>query len=58
MAKEEILLMAHLMRRAGFGASCTEMEERVGKGYEEIVEELLYPADRKPVNLFEFLRYP
>jgi len=49
--------MAHLMRRAGFGASCLDLEERVGKGYEETVEELLCPADRKPVNMFEFLRY-
>jgi hypothetical protein len=57
VAKEEILLMAHLMRRAGFGASRAETEERVGKGYEETVEELLYPAVQKSVNLFEFLRY-
>jgi len=37
----EISLMAHLMRRAGFGASRNELEERRGKGYEETVVELL-----------------
>ena len=30
--KEDIALMAHLMRRAGFGASRDELEQRVAKG--------------------------
>ncbi len=34
-------LMAHLMRRAGFGATRVELEERTAIGYEETVEELL-----------------
>ena len=34
MAREDIELMAHLMRRAGFGASYQELESRVAKGYE------------------------
>jgi len=37
--------MAHLMRRAGFGAQYHELEARAAKGYEETVEELLYPQD-------------
>ena len=41
--KEDIALMAHLMRRAGFGAPRGELEERVAKGYEATVEELLEP---------------
>lgn len=41
--KEDIALMAHLMRRASFGAARTELEERVAKGYEETVEELVEP---------------
>ena len=49
-------LMAHLMRRAGFGADRDELERRVAKGYEATVEELLNPqgnrADRE-----HFLRY-
>ena len=37
----DIELMAHLMRRAGFGATGEELEVRAAKGYEETVEELL-----------------
>ena len=40
---EDIALMAHLMRRAGFGVPRTELEERVARGYEATVEELLEP---------------
>ena len=43
MVDKEIALMAHLMRRAGFGASRDEIEERVAKGYGNTVEELLDP---------------
>ena len=31
MAGKDIALMAHLMRRAGFGASREELEERVAE---------------------------
>jgi hypothetical protein len=41
--KKEIALMAHLMRRAGFGASYEELEARAKKGYEATVEELIDP---------------
>ena len=43
MADKDIALMAHLMRRAGFGASYDELEARAAKGYEATVEELLEP---------------
>ena len=43
MADEAIALMAHLMRRAGFGAPYAELEARAKKGYEATVEELLNP---------------
>ena len=56
MAQEDIALMAHLMRRAGFGASRDELEARAAKGYEATVEELLNP-DAEPVNRYAFLRY-
>ena len=49
MSNQEIALMAHLMRRAGFGASRDELEARVEMGYEAVVEELLHPTD--PQNL-------
>ena len=41
----ELELMAHLMRRAGFGATRSELEARLAKGYEATVEELLQPGD-------------
>ena len=40
---EDIGLMAHLLRRAGFGATRAELEAYAAKGYEATVEELLYP---------------
>ena len=43
MANKDLALMAHLMRRAGFGATRDELEERVAKGYEATVDELLDP---------------
>ena len=45
MADKDIALMAHLMRRAGFGAQYDELEARAAKGYEATVEELLHPED-------------
>ena len=59
MQNNDIALMAHLMRRAGFGASRDELEERAAKGYEETVEELIDP-DRfsiSPVDQDIFNRY-
>jgi len=56
MAHEDIALMAHLMRRAGFGASRDELEARAAKGYEATVEELLNPQ-AEPVDRYAFLRY-
>ena len=43
MSDKEIGLMAHLMRRAGFGATRKELEELVSKGYDAVVEDLLQP---------------
>ncbi|MCH8281215.1 MAG: DUF1800 domain-containing protein [Chloroflexi bacterium] len=45
MADKDIALMAHLMRRAGFGAQYDELEARAEKGYEATVEELLHPTE-------------
>ena len=61
MADADLALMAHLMRRAGFGASRDELETRVAKGYEETVEELLEPDGHgvPPMNPELLLRtYP
>ncbi len=40
----DLALMAHLMRRAGFGAGREELEEKVARGYENVVEDLLNPS--------------
>ena len=57
MADQDIALMAHLMRRAGFGAPREELEARVAKGYEATVEELLNPDDQNPTDRIEMMRY-
>ena len=57
MADKDIALMAHLMRRASFGATREELEEHLSKGYEATVEELLHPEDASPANENIFLRY-
>ncbi len=44
MGKNDVELMAHLIRRAGFGATRDELEAYTALGYEEMVEELLEPA--------------
>src|SRR3954468_9931489 len=54
--QDDIALMAHLMRRAGFGATRDELEARVAKGYEATVEELLNPT-LPPVDPYVLLRH-
>ena len=57
MADQSIALMAHLMRRAGFGATYEELENRVAKGYEATVEELLHPEEQPELDRDIMLRY-
>ena len=57
MADKDIALMAHLMRRAGFGASYAELEARAAKGYEATVEELLHPEAQPDLEWDQVLRY-
>ena len=45
---QEIAQMAHLMRRAGFGAPRDELERLVEQGYEETVEQLVDPPAHIP----------
>ncbi len=47
MSSGELALIAHLFRRAGFGATRDELERYVAGGYEEAVEDLVNP-DRCP----------
>jgi len=57
MGNNDLALMAHLMRRAGFGTSRDELEARAAKGYEETVEELLNPEAQEPTDRIEMMRY-
>ena len=44
MPNVDIELMAHLLRRAGFGATREELESYAARGYEATLEELLNPG--------------
>ena len=57
MADSDIALMAHLMRRAGFGAPRDALEALVAKGYEATVEELLHPENQPDVEFDLMERY-
>ena len=57
MGDQDIALMAHLMRRAGFGANREEIEARAARGYEATVEELLHPEEQQALERFELIRY-
>ena len=46
-AKQHLRLLAHLLRRAGFGATYEELERYAAKGYEATVEELLHPEGQR-----------
>ena len=45
VSQQDIALMAHLLRRAGFGASRDEIEAKARQGYDSVVNELLNPSE-------------
>ena len=51
MAEQDLALMAHLMRRAGFSASYEELERRAAAGYEATVAELLNPQSQPDLEM-------
>ena len=55
--KSDIALMAHLMRRAGFGATKAELEDYLAGGYEQTVETLLAPEGSNSTNDALIRRY-
>ncbi|MBM3935022.1 MAG: DUF1800 domain-containing protein [SAR202 cluster bacterium] len=55
--RTDIALVAHLMRRAGFGATRAELEQLAEKPYEDIVEDLLHPERRPEVDEHLLFRY-
>ena len=46
----ELALVAHLLRRAGFGATRQELEEYLADGYEQTVEHLLSSKGSESIN--------
>ena len=56
-ATQELELMAHLMRRAGFGANRDQLDAYLAKGYDATVEELLHPEDQPPFDEDFIYRY-
>ncbi|MCL0029075.1 DUF1800 domain-containing protein [Dehalococcoidia bacterium] len=56
-SREDIALMSHLMRRAGFGSSRDEIEILCDQGYEATVEELLDPDSKPPVDEYALYRH-
>ncbi len=53
----DLELMAHLYRRAGFGATHDEITAAVDRGYEATVEELLHPEAQPDVDLDLMYRF-
>jgi uncharacterized protein (DUF1800 family) len=57
MPDQNIALMAHLMRRAGFGASREEIEAKAAQGYDAVVAALLDPESQPTIDEDLMLRY-
>ena len=55
--REDIALMGHLMRRAGFGASHDELQDMTENGYEATVDDLLNPERFDPIDDDLLFRY-
>ena len=53
----DLALMAHLVRRAGFGATRAELGEYLADGYEQTVEKLLAPEGQDSINDALIRRY-
>ena len=57
MTQPDLALVAHLMRRAGFGATRDELEAYASQSYEAIVEDLLHPERFPEVDDDVIIRY-
>ena len=57
MSTSDLSLIAHLMRRAGFGATRDELEAYAAKGYDALVEDLLHPERFPQVADDDLRRY-
>ena len=56
-ALTDLELMAHLYRRAGFGATRDQLEASLAKGYDATVEELLHPEAQPDLEEDLIFRY-
>jgi len=54
---EDIALISHLIRRGGFGAPRTEIDEHAERGYDATVEWLLNPDGEPEVDTASLYRY-
>ena len=50
VAEHDVALMAHLLRRAGFGASRDEIEAKAARGYDATLQELLDPLSQPEIE--------
>lgn len=57
MAEQDTALMAHLLRRAGFGASIEEIDAHAARGYDTVVEALLNPEKQAAIDEDLLMRY-
>ncbi|MAF53257.1 MAG: hypothetical protein CL694_09650 [Chloroflexi bacterium] len=57
MPDNNIALTAHLMRRAGFGASRAELEDQASREYSDVVEDLLHPERQSDLEEDVLKRY-
>ena len=57
MADENIALMAHLLRRSGFGASRDEIEAKAALGYQQALDDLLAPESQEDIEEDLLFRY-
>ena len=55
--KTNIELLAHLMRRAGFGSSLSELEKIAKKPYEDVVDDLVYHEESDWVGEYHIRRF-
>ena len=54
---ESVELIAHLLRRAGFGATRGELEKYSSMGYEAAVDELLNPGEEQRISDYLVRRF-
>ena len=57
MPDTDLTLYAHLMRRAGFGATRAELEELTTKSYDQVIDDLIHPERIPDINEDVLMRY-